>query len=75
VSHISGSFWTDVLTPSFWGPSRAYTLVGTTGGVRFPSRHLTFIARATNLLNENVQQHVFGDILKRALTMEAVIQF
>jgi hypothetical protein len=75
VSHVSGAFWTDVLTPSFWGPTRDYTLLGATGGIRFPASHLTFFAKATNLLNQNVQQHVFGDILKRALTIEAVIQF
>jgi outer membrane receptor for ferrienterochelin and colicins len=75
VSHVSGAFWTDVLTPSFWGPTRDYTLLGVTAGIRFAASHLTLTARATNLLNQDVQQHVFGDILKRALTIEAVIQF
>jgi iron complex outermembrane receptor protein len=75
LNHVSGGFWTDVLTPSFWGPTQDYTLVGATAGVRFPASHLTFILKATNLLDQNVQQHVFGDILKRAVTMEAVIRF
>jgi len=26
--------------------------------------------RGTNLLNQDVQQHIFGDILKRSLSLE-----
>jgi outer membrane receptor protein involved in Fe transport len=70
VSHTTQAFWSDVLTPAYHGYSEPFTLVNGSFGVRFAEGRVTTLLRATNLLNQDVQQHVFGDILKRAVSLE-----
>jgi iron complex outermembrane receptor protein len=75
VNHASKAFWTDVLTPAFYGFSEGYTLVNASFGVRWNEGRLTTTLKATNLLNEDVQQHIFGDILKRTIQGELRVVF
>ena len=70
VSHTSGAFWSDVLSSAYHGFSEPFTLLNATFGVRFQGGKLTTLLRGTNLLNQDVQQHVFGDILKRSVSAE-----
>jgi hypothetical protein len=45
-------------------------------GIRFGSRNRTQVMlKGTNLLNEDIQQHIFGDIIKRQLAAELRINF
>ena len=46
----------------------AYTMVSASFGVRWANGKVTTSVKGTNLLNQTIQQHVFGDILKRSLT-------
>jgi hypothetical protein len=73
ISRVSSAFWSDVLTPAFWGPTESYTLVGATIGVRVAPERLTILLKGTNIYNQSVQQHVFGDIFRRVVSLEAVI--
>ncbi len=75
VSYTDGAFWQDVLDSRFAGPTEAYTLVNTGLGYRWAGDKLTTSLKITNLANQQVQQHVFGDITKRQIVAEARVQF
>ncbi|PYQ21822.1 MAG: hypothetical protein DMF79_07260, partial [Acidobacteria bacterium] len=68
-------FWTDVLGSSFSGFTDAYTMVSASFGVRWAGGKVTTSVKGTNLFNQTIQQHVFGDILKRSLVGEVRFAF
>ena len=69
VSYVDKAFWTDVLDSPYHGFTDAFTTVNGSFGVRWGNRVTTTI-KSTNLLNRQIQQHVFGDILGRSVTAE-----
>ena len=70
ITYAGGAFWQDVLDDRYHGTTDPYTLVNGGAGVRWAHNHLTTSVKVINLFNENVQQHVFGDILKRQVVGE-----
>jgi outer membrane receptor protein involved in Fe transport len=70
VSYQSEAEWRDVLDSRFHGPTRAYTLVNGSFGLRWARDRLVTVVKVNNLTNEAIQQHVFGDVLKRQLVGE-----
>jgi hypothetical protein len=70
VNHTDKSFWSDVLTSDFHGYTDAFTMVNGSFGVRWNDGRITTSIKSTNLLNRQIQQHVFGDILGRTVTAE-----
>jgi len=75
ISYSDSAFWQDVLDDRYHGTTKAYTLVNAGFGVRWARNRVTTSIKATNLANQNVQQHVFGDILKRQVVGELRVQF
>lgn len=75
VSYTSKGFWSDVLTSQYHGYSDAYTLVNVTVGRKWGGSRYTTSLKVTNLLNQDVQQHVFGDIMKRAMVGELKVSY
>lgn len=75
VNYADSAFWTDVLDARFWGETDAYTMVNGTFGVRWLNGRLTTTLKVTNMFNQEVQQHIFGDVLKRNVTGEVSINF
>jgi outer membrane receptor protein involved in Fe transport len=75
LSYMSEAFWADVLGPPYWGPTPAHTLLGASAGVRLGGTRLTLMLKGMNLLNEDVQYHVFGDIAKRSVVLQASARF
>jgi outer membrane receptor protein involved in Fe transport len=75
VNYADTAFWSDVLTSAYHGFTDAYTLVNASGGVKWRQGRLTTLVKITNLLNQEIQQHVFGDILKQSVTFEARFRF
>ncbi|HUG54533.1 MAG TPA: TonB-dependent receptor [Vicinamibacteria bacterium] len=75
VNYTSRAFWSDVLTPAYHGFTDAFTLVSGSFGVRWAGGRVTTTLKATNLLDEEIQQHVFGDILRRSVTAEVRFDF
>ena len=71
VSAATAAFWSDVLTPEYHGYSDGYAMVNDTIGVKWSGGAVTTLVKVTNLFNESVQQHIFGDILRRTVTGEA----
>ena len=51
----------------------AYTLVNGAFGVKWMQGKVTTLVKVNNLLNKDIQQHVFGDILKRSAVFEVRI--
>jgi iron complex outermembrane receptor protein len=70
ISHSTDAFWQDVLDARFHGFTEAYTLANLTVGKAFQNGRYTGSVKITNLFNQDVQQHVFGDVMKRAIVGE-----
>lgn len=74
TSFVGRAFWQDVLAAPYHGWSSGYKVLDAGIGVR--SRDgVTVAFRGTNLLNASMQQHVFGDVIKRTFTGEVRFVF
>ncbi len=69
VSYTDKALWTDVLNSPYHGFTGAFATVNGSFGVRWTDR-VTTTLKSTNLLNRQIQQHVFGDILGRSVVAE-----
>jgi len=75
-AQYSGSaFWQDVLNDPFHGTTKAYTMINGGFGVKWAGNKLTTSVKGTNLANQDIQQHVFGDIIKRSVVGELRVNF
>jgi hypothetical protein len=74
VNYSDKAFWSDVLTTPYRGFSDAYTMVNGTFGVKWSEGRLTTILKVTNLFDQTIQQHVFGDLLKRSAIVDVRIR-
>lgn len=76
VSYQDEAFWQDVLDARYSGVTDSFTQVNTTLGVRFGGRdRYTLSLKVVNLFDQEIQQHVFGDIFKRQITGELRVNF
>jgi outer membrane receptor protein involved in Fe transport len=75
VNYSGSAFWQDVLDDPYHGTTDDYTLVNGSFGVRWVDNKVTTTIKVINLANSDVQQHVFGDILKRQVVGELRVQF
>ena len=76
VNYQDEAFWTDVLDSRFWGPTDSYTQVNLGAGVNLGANDsVTLSVTAQNVFDEDVQQHVFGDILARKVTGQVAFRF
>jgi outer membrane receptor protein involved in Fe transport len=75
VNYADKAFWADVLSSPFHGFTDAYTLVNGSFGVKFPATKMTALVKVNNILNKNIQQHVFGDIVKRSVVGELRFEY
>jgi len=74
VNYADQAFWSDVLTAPYHGYTDPYTMVNATLGARWMNERLSTSVKVTNLLNRDIQQHIFGDILKRTVVFELKIK-
>jgi outer membrane receptor protein involved in Fe transport len=70
VNYASEALWVDVLGSTYHGYTDAYTMLNATLGVKLAEGKVTISLKGLNLTNETIQQHVFGDILKRSVMAE-----
>jgi outer membrane receptor protein involved in Fe transport len=75
VNYTDEAFWADVLTSQYHGFTDAYTLVNGSFGVKFPATRMTALVKVNNILNKDIQQHVFGDIIKRSVVGELRFEY
>jgi outer membrane receptor protein involved in Fe transport len=62
------AFWADVLTPEFWGSTSSYWSVNARASYRLAKSPWMLWIAATNLFDERIQSHVYGDIVRRKVT-------
>jgi outer membrane receptor protein involved in Fe transport len=75
VHYTDEAYWQDVLDVRYAGITDAYTLVNGTFGVRWLDNRITTSLKMTNLGNQQVQQHIFGDVMKRQIVGEVRLGF
>ena len=75
VSFTDEAYWQDVLDARFAGITDAFTLVNAGFGVRWAGERVTTSIKIVNLTNEEVMQHIFGDVLKRQVVGEVRVGF
>ncbi len=73
VSHASEAFWQDVLDSRYHGTTEAYTLASGTIGYRW-TEALTTSLKVNNLFDQEIQQHVFGDVMRRQVVLELALR-
>jgi outer membrane receptor protein involved in Fe transport len=75
ASYVDDAFFQDVLDARFHGPTEAYTQVNGAFGVRWLADRITTTVKVINLGNQDIQSHVFGDVIKRQVIGELRVQF
>lgn len=71
MSYSDSAFWQDVLDDRYHGTTAAYTLVNAGLGVKWGTRDRVVTSiKVTDLGNQEIHQHVFGDITKRQVVGE-----
>ena len=75
VNYAGSAFWQDVLDARYHGTTDAYTILNGGFGLRWMNDQLTTTVKVINLANQDVQQHVFGDVMKRQVIGELKVGF
>jgi iron complex outermembrane receptor protein len=75
VHFTDEAYWQDVLDARFAGITDAFTLVNGTFGVKWMGDTITTSLKLTNIGNQEVQQHIFGDVMRRQVVGEVRFQF
>jgi outer membrane receptor protein involved in Fe transport len=75
VSYTDEAFWQDVLDARFHGTTEAYTLINGGFGVRWAGDKVVTSLKVNNLANEEVLQHIFGDVMRRQVVGEIRLAF
>ena len=75
VNFTDDAYWQDVLDIRYAGTTNDFTLVNGTFGVRWLGDRITTSVKVVNLGNQQVQQHIFGDIIRRQIVGEARVTF
>jgi outer membrane receptor protein involved in Fe transport len=70
VQYTSKAYFRDVLDATYAGFTKPFTVVNVGGGVRLAGEKAVFLVKIRNLANEAVQNHLFGDLLKRQIVAE-----
>jgi len=70
VDYASRALWVDVLTAEYAGFTDPYASLNATLGVKLADGKVLLALKGTNLANQRIQQHIFGDLLKRSLVLE-----
>jgi outer membrane receptor protein involved in Fe transport len=73
LNYQDESFWSDVLFAR--AATEAFTQVNAAFGWRFREDRLTLKLIGQNLFDEDVQQHIFGDIIERRLAGQIAFEF
>jgi hypothetical protein len=75
VSYSGPAYWQDVFDLRYAGTTDAFTLVNGGFGVRWAGDKVVTSIKATNIGNSEVQQHIFGDVLRRQVVGEVRFAF
>ena len=67
LNYTDRAYWTDVLTAEYHGWTEAFTMVNATLAVNLMDGQFQPSVRMINILNQEIQNHVFGDVLRRQI--------
>ena len=70
IQYTSEAYFRDVLDATYAGFTQPFTVVNLGGGVRIAGDKATVVVKVRNVANEAVQNHLFGDLLKRQIVAE-----
>jgi outer membrane receptor protein involved in Fe transport len=73
IAYQSKAYWQDVLDARYAGWTEGFTLLNGSFGVKFMGGKLITSVKGTNLANQEVMQHIFGDVMKRSVVGEVKI--
>jgi hypothetical protein len=73
VSFTDEAYWQDVLDARFASSTDSYTLLNGTFGVRWAGGKVVTSIKGTNLANQQIQMHNFGDVVRRQVVGEVRI--
>jgi outer membrane receptor protein involved in Fe transport len=63
------AFWADVFTPDFWGYTNAFTSIDARASYHpMVQRRWELWVAGTNLLDQQIKSHVYGDTIRRKVT-------
>jgi hypothetical protein len=74
VNAATRAFWVDVLGTPYAGYTDGYAMLNGYFGVRWMDGRLTTAVKGMNLANQDVQQHIFGDVMKRSIVGEIKVR-
>ncbi len=75
VNYSDRAFFAQGIQPFYYGYSDSYTLVSASVGRRWNNGWLTTNIKVLNLFDDPVKQHVFGDLTRRTVMLEALFSF
>jgi iron complex outermembrane receptor protein len=75
VSYTDEAYWQDVLDLRYAGTTEPYTLVNGAFGIRWAGNRVVTSIKVTNLADQEVMQHIFGDVLRRQVVGEVRFTF
>jgi outer membrane receptor protein involved in Fe transport len=76
ANYVGRTYWNDVLPQlGFDGYTGPYTLVDACLGMRWSKGRIETLLKGTNLLNQEIRQHIFGDIQRTGVTAEVRLSF
>ena len=75
MNYTGDAYWQDVLDARFAGTTDAFTLVNGAIGYRWLNDKVVTSLKLTNIGNQEIQQHIFGDILRRQVVGEVRFGF
>jgi outer membrane receptor protein involved in Fe transport len=73
ASFVGQSYWQDVLDSRYSGKTDKYVMSNLLIGTKFSNDRAILQMRVNNLSNVAVQQHIFGDVMKRSIMLELKI--
>lgn len=74
VGYTSEAYFRDVLDVTYAGYTKPFTVINMAVGARLAGDNAVFMLKVRNLANEPVQNHLFGDLLKRQVVGELVLR-
>jgi iron complex outermembrane receptor protein len=75
LSYQGEAYWQDVLDARYAGTTDPFTLLNGSFGAKWMGGRFITSVKGTNLANQEVMQHIFGDVIKRAVTGEVKVIF
>lgn len=75
MNYQSEAFWTDILDSRFWGRTDSFVILNLGVGVRVYRQRMTVSLNAQNLLDDDVQQHVWSDLISRKISGQVTYHF